>query len=226
MTKFGKSLKPVNVDRLIDFIKTETQKKPKKYRPKMTEEESTTRRKKTKYSPSRRGRNLHGYTVYYDRKRKGWFYRDKEGNIYGYRGSKDKGFSHKKNAIDALQRRWRKEQKQIEPPEGPGIDIPPDFPDPEPLPEFPEVIVQYDAYCNQCRRNCYGLEAPSDSLYVRFFNKFVVHNPSVDIGGWTRRQLEEEDGNFSITLMLSYQSLRPVYDEIDGVEYVVGLEDL
>ena len=30
MSDFGKSLKPVNVDRLIDFIKTETQKKPKK----------------------------------------------------------------------------------------------------------------------------------------------------------------------------------------------------
>lgn len=112
MSDFGKSLKPVNIDRLIDFIKTETQKKPKKYRPKMTEEEHARRQKKARYAWYKRERDKHGYTVYYDRKRKGWFYSDNFGNRYGYRNSKDRGYDSRDKAIGAIQRKYRKKLKQ------------------------------------------------------------------------------------------------------------------
>lgn len=112
MSKFGKALKPVDVDKLIDFVKTEIQKKPKRYRPKMTEEEYARRRRKARYEWYKRERDTHGYTVYYDRKRKGWFYRDNFGNRYGYRNSKDRGYDSRDKAINAIQRKYRKKLKQ------------------------------------------------------------------------------------------------------------------
>lgn len=229
MSKFGKALKPVDVDRLINFVKNKVNKpyKPRRTSLKLPEVKPRRKAKKGRVY-HKRERDTHGYTLYYDRNRKGWFYRDEEGNRYGVRGSKDKGFAHKKNAIDALQRRWRKEQKKEIPPVGPE-PIPseiPDFPDPEPIPVIDGVIVEYDMYCNQCRRDCYGSKAPSGSLYLEFFRGFEEDKPKVDIGGYSREHMEEKDGNFSITLMLSYQDLRPVYEDFDGVELVVGLEDL
>lgn len=222
MSEFGRALKPVDVDKLIDYVRKEVN---KPYKPKRTSlklpEIHTRKRKKTKIY-SKRHRELHGYTVFYDRNRKGWFFRDEEGNRHGFRGSLDKGYASKKKAIDAAQRYWRKKQKEKEPP------IPPDYPDPDPCPVhiLPDVIVEYDAYCNKCRRDCYGSKAPSGSLYLEFFNNFEEDKPRIDIAGWSRTQMEEKDSNFSITLMLSYQGLKPVYEKIQGTEMVVGLEDL
>ena len=112
MNKFGKALKPVNVDRLMANIQQELQKKTKKYKPKMTEAEIKRRKKKKLLDWYKRERNTHGYTVYYDRKRKGWFYRDKYGNRYGYRNSKDRGYDSRDKAINAIQRKYRKKLKE------------------------------------------------------------------------------------------------------------------
>lgn len=112
MSKFGKALKPVNVDQLMADIQQQIT-KPKKYRPKkMTEEEHARRKRKARYEWYKRKRNKHGYTVYYDRKRKGWFYRDNYGNRYGFRNSKDRGYDSRDKAIDAIQRKYRKKLKQ------------------------------------------------------------------------------------------------------------------
>lgn len=229
MNKFGKALKPINVDQLMADIQ-KVVKKPKKYRPKkMTEEEHIRRQKKARYEWYKRERDKHGYTVYYDRKRKGWFYKDVFGNRYGRYGSKDNGFSDRDKAINAIQRRHKKLVKQMNEAakvENVALTEYGAYPDPAPFPELDEVIVQYDAYCNKCRRDCYGSKAPSNSLYVEFFGRFEEENPKVNIAGWTRAEMERKDGNFSITLMLSYQDLQPVYEEIDGLEVVTGLEDL
>lgn len=112
MSKFGKALKPINVDKLMADIQTQLQ-RPKKYRPKkMTEEEHARRQRKARYNWYKRERNTHGYTVYYDRKRKGWFYRDNFGNRYGYRNSKDRGYDSRDKAINAIQRKYRKKLRK------------------------------------------------------------------------------------------------------------------
>lgn len=112
MNKFGRALKPVDVDRLMANIQKELQKRPKRYRPKMTEEAKSRRKKKKLYEWYKKERDTHGYTVYYDRKRKGWFYRDKYGNRYGYRNSKDRGYDSRDKAINAIQRKYRKKLKE------------------------------------------------------------------------------------------------------------------
>lgn len=112
MTKFGKALKSINIDKLMADIQKQLKRKPKRYRPKMTEKEHLRRQKKARYEWYKRERNTHGYTVYYDRKRKGWFYRDEFGNRYGYRNSKDLGYDSRDKAINAIQRKYRKKLKE------------------------------------------------------------------------------------------------------------------
>jgi len=229
MSKFGKALKPVNVDQLINFIKEETNPyKPRKTSLKLPEVKPRRKAKKIKVY-HKRERNLHGYTVYYDRNRKGWFYRDEEGNRYGIRGSKDKGFSHKKNAIDALQRKWRKDQKKKQPP----IDPPmppeiPDFPDPVPVPpDLDDVLIQYDKECNAVRKAYYGNKAPSDSIYVEMFGGFEEQYPIANLKGMTRGDIEREDASdFSIKALLNYKGLEPIYTESNGIEFITGLSDI
>lgn len=113
MSKFGKALKPVDVDKLIDFVKKEVNKpyKPRKTKIELPEVKAK-RQRKARYEWYKRERDKHGYTVYYDRNRKGWFYRDNLGNRYGYRGSKDRGYDSRDKAIDAIQRKYRKKLRE------------------------------------------------------------------------------------------------------------------
>lgn len=108
MNNIGKALKG-GLD--VPHIMTQLQKAIKKYRPKMTEEEKGRRRRKENFEWYKKNRDYHGFTVYYDRNRKGWFYRDVLGNRYGFRGSKDRGFDSRDKAISAIRRRWKKVQK-------------------------------------------------------------------------------------------------------------------
>lgn len=113
MNKFGKALKPFDIDKVIDYVKKEIN---KPYKPKRTTLElpeiKAIRQRKARYEWYKRERNTHGYTVYYDRKRKGWFYRDEFGNRYGYRNSKDRGYDSRDKAINAIQRKYKKKLKE------------------------------------------------------------------------------------------------------------------
>lgn len=232
MSKFGKALKPVDVDRLIDFVKTEIQKKPKRYRPKMTEEEYARRRRKARYKWYKRERNTHGYTVYYDRKRKGWFYRDNFGNRYGYRNSKDRGYDSRDKAINAIQRKYRKKLKEQKEyleenltPHNETLDI-------DEWLDRPPITVtsfQYNPYTSdticEYRRSRYGGSTPpSGSAYMKLFGGFVDEWPVVDMTQYTKSQIEKkQDNNFIILELLHLLKYEPVYDENNRC---IGLEDL
>lgn len=232
MNNIGKAIKAGALD--IPRIMETLQKAVKKYRPKMTETEKSRRKRKENYEWYKKEKDHHGFTVYYDRYRKGWFYHDAFGNRYGRYGSKDTGFDSRDKAISAIRRKYKKLKKEMNERAEYEIRqnahtelIPFDaYPDPKPPTELDPIIIEYDAYCNKCRRDTYGVKAPSHSIYVEFWGGFEEDPPPpVNIAGWTKAEMQKKEGNFSLELMLDYKDLIPIYDTVDGKEVVIGVRD-
>ena len=232
MSDFGKSLKPVNVDRLINFVKNEVNKpyKPRRTSLKLPEIKARKQRQK-RYEWYKRERNSHGYTIYYDRNRKGWFYRDDFGNRYGYRGSKDRGYDSRDKAINAIQRKYKKRLKEQKAyleenlnPHNETLDI-------DEWLDRPPITVtsfQYSPYTSDTictyRRNRYGGSTPpSRSAYMKLFDGFEEEWPVVDMTKYTKSQIEKkQDNNFVILELLHLLGYEPIYDENNKC---IGLEN-
>ena len=146
-------------------------------------------------------------SVYFDRFRKGWFFRIGE-ERHGYRGSLDKGYENRQKALEAL-KRYLKNHGVI----GGGDN----FPEPEPL----ITEIKYDRVTapiiSQYRRQCYGgHRPPTDSRYVEIFGGFDDEWPTVVLTDYDRRDVNRMDYNsFSLLGLLNALGLQPVYDEND-----------
>lgn len=148
-------------------------------------------------------------TVYYDRNRKGWFFRIGE-ERHGYRGSLDKGYESRAKAIEALKRFFKK-HGEPEPPIG----------DPEPEPLITEI--KYDRVTapiiSQYRRQCYGGQRPpTDSRYIELFKGFDDEWPTITLTEYNKRDVERMDYySFSLKGLLNALGLQPVYDENEHI---------
>lgn len=154
-------------------------------------------------------------SVYFDRLRKGWFFRIGD-NRHGYRGSLDKGYENRKKALEAMKRFFKK-NGEPEPPVGP-----------EP-PEEPLVTAfQYNRITSpkicEYRRLRYGSSLPpSDSAYMSLFGGFEEEWPWVDVTQFYKSQIEQrQDNNFIILELLHLLEYEPVYDENNRC---IGLTD-
>lgn len=146
-------------------------------------------------------------SVYFDRFRKGWFFRIGE-ERHGYRGSLDKGYENRKKALEALKRFFKK-HGEPEP-----IEV-----DDEPEPLITEI--KYDRVTapiiSQYRRQCYGGQRPpTDSRYVELFKGFDEEWPTIILTEYNKRDVERMDyDSFSLKGLLNALGLQPVYDEND-----------
>lgn len=146
-------------------------------------------------------------SVYFDRFRKGWFFRIGD-NRHGYRGSLDKGYENRKKALEALKRFFKKHGE----------------PEPQEIEEEPEVLVTEIKYSritsliiSQYRRQCYGGQRPpTDSRYVELFGGFDEEWPTIILTDYNKRDVKRMDYNsFSLKGLLNALGLQPVYDEND-----------
>lgn len=146
-------------------------------------------------------------SVYYDRFRKGWFFRIGE-ERHGYRGSLDKGYENRQKALEAMKRFFKKNGEPRPPEVGP---------EPEPL----ITEIKYDRITapiiSAYRRQCYGGQRPpTDSRYVEIFGGFDDEWPTVVLTDYNKRDVNRMDYNsFSLLGLLNALGLQPVYDEND-----------
>lgn len=145
-------------------------------------------------------------SVYFDRFRKGWFFRVGE-ERHGYRGSLDKGYEKKGKALEALKRYLKKngepeQQEEIEE---------------EPLITEIRYSRLTAPIISQYRRQCYGGQRPpTDSRYVELFKGFDEEWPTIVLTEYNKRDVERMDYNsFSLLGLLQALGLQPVYDEND-----------
>lgn len=145
-------------------------------------------------------------TVYFDRNRRGWFFKVGE-ERHGYRGSLDKGYEKKGKALEALKRYLKKNGEPEQP---------------EEIEEEPLITeIKYSRVTSpiisQYRRQCYGGQRPpTDSRYVELFGGFDEEWPTIVLTDYNKRDVERMDYNsFSLKGLLNALGLQPVYDEND-----------
>lgn len=146
-------------------------------------------------------------SVYFDRFRKGWFFRIGE-ERHGYRGSLDKGYENRKKALEALKRFFKKHGE----------------PEPIEVDDEPKTLIteiKYDRITapiiSQYRRQCYGGQRPpTDSRYVELFKGFDKEWPTIILTDYNKCDVERMDYySFSLKGLLNALGLQPVYYEND-----------
>ena len=154
-------------------------------------------------------------SVYYDRLRKGWFFRIGE-ERHGYRGSLDKGYESRQKAIEAMKRYFKK-NGEPRPPIGDS------FPEHKLVTTFQYNRTTSPTICSY-RRLCYGGETPpTDSIYMEIFGGFDEEWPIVDVTQWYKSKIEHRyEKDFIILELLHLLGYEPVYDENNKC---IGLTD-
>ena len=162
-------------------------------------------------------RTAENVTVYYDKNRRGWFFKANN-ERHGYRGSKDVGYSSRAQAIEGLKRYIKKNTVTVE-----EVNLDDDG---------TINLVQSFKYNSITRRrilrvkkDCYGHSNPTSSSYwvARFIDSENYSGNTFTVTGLKKRWIEEEDENtFSLLKLFHKLGYEPMYDEDNEC---IGLTD-
>lgn len=166
------------------------------------------------YKDNRAAENV---TVYYDRNRRGWFFKANN-ERHGFRNSKDIGYSSRAQAIEGLKRYIKKNTVVVE-----------------------EVNLDDDGTVNlvqsfkwnsitrrrilRVKKDCYGHSTPSSSSnwVTKFIDSEHFMGNTFTVTGITKADIEDEDDQtFSLLKLFHKLGYDPMYDDNNEC---IGLTD-